>query len=336
MINSQTILNFIQDNFPGFNQKGDEINFNSPFFPDKKKRLYVNTSTGKWYDQHDQRGGNFISFVSEYLGVNYNDAETILESDYKTYSVNNLVDIRDLLMGNMSEPVVLNEDVQILDPLDINPIMFNEVDELDEDGELALEYLQNRKIDVKHLGYFPKSDKLYGGRIFIPFYENGELVYFLARSYIGSELRYKNPAGLATDCVFNFDNIEDTVVIFEGAFDAMSLDNYTGTAILSNKMKEGQANRLMSIEKLRNVIFVPDKDEKKETRKLILNNLIYNYELLNKYKIPSREINFYVYDIPDGYKDFNEYKVKTGNGKIFIKDCKKFSKAEIMMRTMLL
>lgn len=330
-MNKETIKNFLDEYFPGYDKNGREYVFSSPFFADRGKRLYVNSDTGQWWDHHEGKGGSFPSFVAEYLGVSYNDACKILESDF-TSIVAKEIDIRDIIAAiNKEQPDEVEEEKE---PLDVHPIMFDDTDELDDDGEEAIRYLQQRKISPNGLGYFPKSDTNYGGRIFVPFYENGELVYFLARSYTGSELRYKNPPGLSTDVVFNYDNIDDTVVIFEGAFDAMSLSNYPGTAILSNKMKEGQAKKLMGVSTLKNIIFVPDKDAEISTRKLILTNLIANYDLLNKYKKISKSVKFYIYNIQDGYKDFNEYKQKTGESSIRIEDCEVFNKNKIMFEIM--
>ena len=329
-MNKETIKNFLDEYFPGYEKNGHEYIFSSPFFADRGKRLYVNCDTGKWIDFHEGKGGAFPSFVAEYLGVTYSEACKILDSDFTTIVTKN-IDIRDII-SSMKEEVV-EEEAEEKEPLDVNPIMFDDVDELDDDGEEAIRYLQNRKISPSGLGYFPKSDSEYGGRIFIPFYENNELVYFLARSYTGSELRYKNPPGLSTDVVFNYDNIDDTVFIFEGALDALSLDNYPGTAILSNRMKDGQAKKLMGIQSIKNIVFVPDKDAEIETHKLILENMIKNYTLLNKYKRMSRKVNFFIYDIPK-YKDFNEYKQKTGNGTIELSDCEKFDKNKVMFEIM--
>lgn len=329
-MNKETIKNFLDEYFPGYDLNGHEYNFSSPFFADRGKRLYVNEDTGKWYDFHEGIGGSFPSFVAQYLDIPYNDACKLLETDFTTL-VTKDVDVRDLIAIINSEQPEPEETEGESEPLDVYPIMFDEAEELDDDGEIAIRYLQERKISPSGLGYFPKDDPNYSGRIFIPFYENDELVYFLARSYTGSELRYKNPAGLSTDVIFNYDKIEDTVFIFEGVFDAMSLDNYPGTAILSNKMKEGQAKKLMGISSLKNVVFVPDKDAKTDTRKLILENLIKNQELLNKYKRISKKVNFFVYNIPDGYKDFNEYKQKSGSGIVNLEDCEVFEKSKILL-----
>ena len=330
-MNRETIKNFLDEYFPGYDLNGHEYVFSSPFFADRGKRLYVNCDTGKWYDFHEGIGGSFPSFVAQYLDISYNDACKLLDSDFTTVITKD-IDIRDIIAAiNQEQPDEVEEEEK--EPLDVHPIMFDEGDELDDDGEEAIRYLQQRKISPNGLGYFPKSDSEYSGRIFIPFYENGELVYFLARSYTGSELRYKNPPGLSTDVVFNYDNIDDTVFIFEGALDALSLDNYPGTAILSNRMKEGQAKKLMGIQSIKNIVFVPDKDAKVETHKLILENMVKNYTLLNKYRRMSRKINFFVYNIPK-YKDFNEYKQKTGNGTIELSDCERFDKNKVMFEIM--
>lgn len=328
-----SVLNFIEDYFPGFDRRGSEVNFNSPFFPDTKKRLYVNLDSGKWFDQHDQRGSNnFEAFVSEYLGISYVEATKLMMNYHGFDKTPNLVDIRDIISGSQIDDIDYN--ITVNDPLDVHPIMFDDCDELDNDGEEAIRYLQQRRISPKGLGYFKRSDADYSGRIFIPFYENGKLVYFLARSYIGSELRYKNPVLETTNVVYNIDNIDDTVVVFEGVFDAMSLDNMIGTAMLSNKIKDGQAKKLARLDKLKNVIFVPDVDENKETRKIILNNLIYNIELIKSYKKISKVMNFYIYRLPEGYKDFGELKQKTGVGEIDIKDCEEFNKSKILFDIM--
>ena len=330
-MNKETIKNFLDEYFPGYEKNGHEYIFSSPFFADRGKRLYVNCDSGKWYDFHEGIGGNFPSFVAQFLEISYSDACNLLESDF-TNAVVKDIDLRDLIaVINSEQPD--EEEEEEHDVLDVHPIMFDEVDELDDDGEEAIRYLHQRRISPNGLGYFKRNDPEYSGRIFIPFYENGELVYFLARSYTGSELRYKNPPGLSTDVIFNYDNIDDTVFIFEGALDALSLDNYPGTAILSNRMREGQAKKLMGIQSIKNIVFVPDKDAEVETHKLILENMIKNYMLLNKYKRMSRKVNFFIYDIPE-YKDFNEYKQKTGNGTVELSECKKFDKNKVMFEIM--
>lgn len=333
-MNKETIKNFLDEYFPGYSISGHEYNFSSPFFADKGKRLYVNIDNGKWYDFHEGIGGNFPSFVSQFLEISYSDACKLLETDFTTVVTKN-IDVRDLIaIINSEQPEEFTQEEFEEDPLDVHPIMFDEVNELDDDGEVAIRYLQDRKIPIHNLGYFPKSDETYSGRIFVPFYENEKLVYFLARSYVGSELRYKNPAGLDTDVIFNYDNIDDTVFIFEGVFDALSLENYPGTAILSNRMKDGQAKKLMGIKSLKNIVFVPDKDYKIDTRRLILENLIKNQTLLNTYKRVSKKVNFFVYNIPGEYKDFNEYKQKTGSGFINLEDCEPFDKGKILFEIM--
>lgn len=348
-INRETVLNFLQEYFTCYAFSGnDEVHFNSPFFADKKRRLYMNLNTGKWFDQHEQRGGSFQSFVSEVLGVSSDDAKLVIEKEFSTPLAQQKTDIRDVLQSITekleSEPEKSEIDVEndesesLIDS--IHPIMFDDYcQDYDKSRELALEYLNNRKISPSGLGYFPLDDANYQERIFIPFYENNQLVYFVARTFNKvCTLRYKNPNGLsAGDYVFNYDKIEDELIVMEGVFDALSVSApQVATAMLSNKMKEEQARKIMGISSLKRIIFVPDCDKKPETRKLILNNMIKNYDLLNQFRRPYRRFEFYVYYIPEPYKDFNEYKQGTRNGNIKIEDCEKFSKSSIMLKAMLI
>src|SRR6478609_6450430 len=61
-------------------------------------------------------------------------------------------------------------------------------------------YLEGRGLDkesIERLGYINNSASQFTKRIFIPFYENEKIVYFVARDYTGkSKLRYMNPTGM--------------------------------------------------------------------------------------------------------------------------------------------
>lgn len=71
----------------------------------------------------------------------------------------------------------------------------------------------------------------YNNRVVVPYFVNGELVTFTARSiYSGGKIRYKAPPKeeyiSPTDVLFNADNCKggEALFIVEGAFDAMRLD----------------------------------------------------------------------------------------------------------------
>jgi DNA primase len=67
---------------------------------------------------------------------------------------------------------------------------------------------------------------LYGGRVIIPSYDsNGELNYFVARSYYeDNKMKYKNPPVSRNVIVFeNQINWNEPIVLVEGVFDAFSV-----------------------------------------------------------------------------------------------------------------
>lgn len=320
-----TIENFILGNFPEaryVSGSKDEIQFNTPFDTDKKRRLYVSTETGKWFDQKAQRGSNkFEFFVAEYLEISVGEAVKLLLKEYKD--------------DDYVPPVVEKEDKKEISPLEIpsGVKFFDEGGDLGYVGNMAFSYLESRNISHNGLGYVSSEDPSYNKRIFVPFYENGDLVYFLARSIIpNEELRYRNPSNLsAGDYVFNYDKINNEVFIFEGVFDALSLDfPQVGTAMLSSSLKDNQAKKIL-MKNPSSIIFVPDNDKSPKVRFTILSNLLKSKNKLMENKKYKQNFTVFIYNIPGGYKDFNAYKMGTGEGTIPITDCKIFNDMEIMM-----
>jgi hypothetical protein len=327
-VSKQIIESFIFGNFPEaeyVSGNDKELHFNSPFTNDGKKRLYVSVENGRWFDQKEQRGGNkFENFVAEYLGTSAKEAIEILKKDYSNG------DVFDYLEENTENVIIKKETINIDIPEDV--VLFGEADELDCFGKQALEYIEGRKINPNGLGYFSTIKGGFWKRIFVPFYENGKLIYFVARSFDENEpMRYKNPPEMnASSAVFNYDKIKDDVFIFEGVFDALSLDfPQVGTAMLSSVIKEEQAKKIMG-KNPKNIILVPDKDKKIKTKVIILENLIKTYDKLMKFKKYKQNVSFFIYMIPDEYKDFNDYKKATGKGNISFDECKEFKKDDII------
>jgi len=135
-----------------------------------------------------------------------------------------------------------------------------------------LEQLDQQGIGYCDERYRAKADendkdayrKDYYGRIIIPFKQHGKLVYYIGRTVIGDELRYKNPptdeVGVGkSELLFNSDalNIYDTVHILEGAFDAMTLGQDAVSIQGWNLSKEQKAIIVRS--GCKHLIFVPDK-----------------------------------------------------------------------------
>lgn len=183
-------------------------------------------------------------------------------------------------------------------------------------------YLISRGISdylINTLGYVYNPRKEIEIGVFIPFYENKELVYYIVRNINNkSKKRYDNPRGInANNFIFNYDNIEEgnTICITEGVFDAISISNYIGTAMLTSSLSKQQASKLYDKAPSK-IIYIPDNDDagRDFTRK--------NIDLLIRYKPPSIHVDYYIYTIPDEYKDLNEIaSEKKDSVFIDLKDC---------------
>lgn len=310
----EIIENFIDDNFPEVRKTASgEFHFNSPFVSDNKRRFYVNPIKGSFFDQKQQLGGEFLGFVKDYLDVSEKEALTILVSEYSSKNINK----------ETSEKELLKETTELELP---NGLHFFSEERETRSEKLAKRYLLNRGISLDGLGYIydPHGNfkETYHNRIFIPFYEEGELTYYIGRSFDGSSLRYKNPTNVdRSGVVFNYDKLKSDIFVFEGVMDALSLGGgQVGTASLTNILTEKQIIKILDLSPER-VILVPDNDAKPIAREITEKNMIKNLNNLKLYKPESLNTKFYIYRLPKEYKDFNEYVLKTGNNNIKIEDC---------------
>lgn len=104
-----------------------------------------------------------------------------------------------------------------------------------------LQYLYSRgltNVDILKwkIGYCDYGE--YEGRIIVPSYDTkGSLNYFIARTYIGDWIKYKNPSA-SKNIIFNDLNInwQDDIVIVEGVFDAIKHKNCI--PILGSSLRE--------------------------------------------------------------------------------------------------
>ncbi len=308
-IPSGIIENFIFSNFSEAKKTSSgEIHINDPISNDNKLRLYINPEKSMFFNQREQIGGNFSGFVAEYLGISHTEVASLLIREYSSKE--------DLKGLKIKEIVEVKKELDLPEGL----VFFeNKPDGLFRNK--AAKYLRQRGIPLDGLGYVYKTHSEFHKRIFIPFYENGRIVYFLARAFDGSKLRYKNPKNVsASNVVFNIDKIEDEVFIFEGVFDAMSLKSQVATCMLSSNLKREQAIKILDRMPER-IIFVLDNDQKPETRKIIEKNLHKNINLLMKLKSFSLNLKIYTFRPPEEYKDFNDYYVATGTDFINLDDC---------------
>jgi DNA primase len=107
--------------------------------------------------------------------------------------------------------------------------------------QTPLKYLKDRGIDKKDILKWKMgfcSEGPYQGRIIIPsFNENGDLNYFIARTFTDNYKRYLNPP-VSRDIIFNelYVDFDKEVTIVEGAFDAVKAEN--AIPILGSTIRE--------------------------------------------------------------------------------------------------
>ena len=152
-------------------------------------------------------------------------------------------------------------------------------------GIYALKYLQKRaitKADILKwkIGYCFSGE--YRNRIIIPsFDEDGDVSYFIARSYTGDSYKYKNPRA-SKDIVFNelFINWNDDLVLVEGVFDALVAGN--SVPILGSTLRSN-SDLVRKIVLNDTPIYVAlDPDARQKENKIIQTLLRYDIEM---YKI---------------------------------------------------
>lgn len=152
---------------------------------------------------------------------------------------------------------------------------------------VPLQYLEKRGITRKDIlkwkiGFC--SDGPFKGRIIIPsFNENGDLNYFIARTFTDEYRRYKNPP-VSRDIVFNelYVDFDKEVTIVEGAFDAVKADN--AVPILGSTIRETSRLFKKIVQNNTPVLLALDPDAKYKA-----NNI---KRLFFKYGIEVRELQY--------------------------------------------
>ncbi len=211
---NKTIVIGVLDNTLGVGSslKGNEQAHHCPFCHHYKKKLQINLETQNWHCWVCDSKGRTIQSLLRKLNVDIRDIQKIRDI-YGDDTPNIKNDEFVIKLQLPSEFKSLSKP-----PKGFNP-----------NYKQALHYLSVRGIGVNeilkyNIGYC--SDGLYSGRVIIPSYDsNGELNYFVARSYYeDSTMKYKNPPVSRNVIVFeNQINWNQPLILVEGVFDAFSV-----------------------------------------------------------------------------------------------------------------
>lgn len=139
-------------------------------------------------------------------------------------------------------------------------------------ADLARNYLTNRGFDLTDLdrlgvGYSltrtESGEDNYFGYIIIPFIRRGLLYYYIARTFLGYEPKYRNPNAerlgvLKSTLLYNEDALDMRKLVFvnEGVLDAWMYGKY-GVATLGWSWSKEQVNKLLT-SNCKRIVVVPD------------------------------------------------------------------------------
>ena len=256
-------------------QKGDEHLYHCPYCGHHKKKMSINFSNGFWKCWVcDTRGKNIYRIVRKF--GNYQQRQKYRE-------LQGLVDLTDF--EEMFKEYNNIQEKQILEMPEGFVSLCNK--DLPMDSTDAFRYLSSRGIGRREIlkwkiGYCKEGR--YAGRIIIPSFDvEGDLNYFIARSYVGHTRRYLNPPA-NRDLVFNELNIDwdEPIVLVEGVFDAIAAGG-NAIPILGSTLREG--SRLFQAIAIHDtpVYMALDHDAEKKAEWIIKSMLRYDLEV---HKVP--------------------------------------------------
>ena len=125
---------------------------------------------------------------------------------------------------------------------------------------VATEYLDTRGMSPADYKFYLSDDKMWKGRLIIPMYRKGRLIFYQGRDMTGSKKRvkYLSPAEGKDSVFYNYDEItkstEEPLYITEGFFDAFHIQ---AIATLGNEMSDIQVKILT--QSRRPKVVIPDR-----------------------------------------------------------------------------
>jgi len=249
----------------------DEYLFHCPYCNHHKKKLSINFGKGFWKCWIcDTRGKNIYRIVRKF--GSYQQRQKWLELEGR-------LDLNEF-EGIFAEMNDVREE-QVLELPDDFISLCNK--HLPRTSELPLRYLRERGLTKEDIlkwkiGYCGSGK--YGGRILIPSFNNdGNINYFVARSYVGHQRKYLNPRA-EKDIIFNELSIDwdSPVILVEGVFDAI-VAGENAIPILGSTLRE--TTKLFQAIAINDtpVYLALDADALKKTGQMIKSMLKYDIEL---------------------------------------------------------
>lgn len=249
-ISNEKILTYFIDNFRACKSSQGWYKFDCPICNKKDKAAYhpIFNRVKCWVCSYKYTAFNFIKILTN--------------KDYKLIKE----DLDKLKNTDVDSEVSFTNTISKLSKNESRnnislPIGFKSLFEESELKELANDYLSGRGFDLEYLDdlgfgfcdeFIPDFNKNYYGYIIIPFIKMSKLYYYNARTFIGAELRYKNPKaelfGIGkSEIIWNEDALylEDKIFIMEGVFSALTVKEL-GIALGGKAISQIQKEKIIN------------------------------------------------------------------------------------------
>ena len=172
------------------------------------------------------------------------------------------------------------------------------------DSKLTKDFLKERNISKEFVNYYKLqysryitiNNTIFSDRVLIPIYEDNILVSIEGRTLVNNKVKVLYPRGSKTDLLFDIDrlDIDKPLYLVEGIMDVMPLFNLGFRNITCTFGSNVSDNQIISLNKFKEIIFIPDNDEAGE---IMFSKL--DSEL---------DKEFYFVKLPMKYKDLGEIK----------------------------
>ena len=270
-------LRILRDILGDFRANGEERLFYCPACDHHKRKLSLNLEKNAfkcWVC--DWSGRNIYRIVRSY--GNYQQRST-----WKKFS--NQIDIESFsekLFGDLEEK-------RVKPKVDI-PKCYQSLHKNNSPKAIdARNYLYNRGLDDLDIFRWKVgfcASGRYDGRVIVPSFDlDGDLSYFVSRSFVGHQKKYLNPKA-SRDFVFNelFVDFDDDMILVEGVFDAIKAGE-NSVPLLGSTLRENSQLFQKIVSNDTPVYLALDPDAEKKAFYLVKNLLSYGIEL-KKIEIP--------------------------------------------------
>jgi len=272
-MNKKQAAKILHEAFGNYIDKGNELLFTCPACNHHKRKFSINLDKNA-----------YKCWVCDYRGRNIRRAVRRFGSYTQLQKWDEITNRTDL--ERFAELFMEPERIQDTQKMEL-PEEFVSLcsDNIPATGLYAMRYLQKRGVSQADIlkwkiGYCFSGE--YRNRIIVPsFDKDGDVSYFIARSYSGDSYKYKNPRA-SKDITFNelYIDWNKDLIMVEGVFDALVAGN--AVPILGSTLRKG-SKLLREIVRNDTPIYIAlDPDAAKKERRVIKTLLEYDVEL---YKI---------------------------------------------------